>query len=107
MNYEEILIDELVYIRQIVRNRKQWKLSDEIRNYLDTKLAFVFDTKEGQEVYHLSEEYFKLQDRFPETKMLSKRQYVEYKIKQDINADKFFDAWIYSMQQSIKSANKA
>lgn len=51
--------DELVYLREIVREQKDFKLSDEIRNILDSRGSFVFDTKYGQEVFHLGSGYIR------------------------------------------------
>jgi hypothetical protein len=99
-------IDELIEDRRIARENKNWKLSDEIRNHLDSKLIFIFDTKDGQEVYYLPESYFKNKSRKPETVAMNNRQFVEYKIKQDINAEKLCDAWLFSMNQSIKTKPK-
>ena len=52
MKFEDKYIDELVDLRNEAREQKNWKLSDEIRDYLDTKHTFIFDTNEGQVVYH-------------------------------------------------------
>lgn len=49
--------DELVYLREIARQDKDFQKSDEIRNILDSRGSFVFDTKDGQVVYHLGIEY--------------------------------------------------
>lgn len=100
MDFENKYIDELIEDRKEARENKNWKLSDEIRDYLDTKLVFVFDAKWGQEVYYLTDGYFKNQDRKIETIAMSKRQYLEYRIKQDINADKNFEAWLFSTRRS-------
>jgi hypothetical protein len=100
MAFESKYIDELIEDRKYARANKNWKLSDEIRDYLDTKLVFVFDAKWGQEVYYLTEGYFKNQERKIETMAMSKRQFVEYKIQQDIKAEKNFEAWLYSTRKS-------
>ena len=100
MDFESKYIDELIDERKEARANKNWKLSDEIRDYLDTKLVFVFDAKWGQEVYYLTDNYFKTQERKIETIAMSKRQYIEYKIKQDINADRNFEAWLFSTRRS-------
>lgn len=89
-------IDHFIEDRKNARSNKDWKLSDEIRDYLDTQLVFIFDAKHGQEIYYLTENYFKNQDRNIETTAMSKRQYVERQIKQDITANNSFDAWLYS-----------
>ena len=96
----KIGIDELIEDRKDARVNKNWKLSDEIRDYLDTKLVFVFDANWGQEIYYLTAGYFKNQERKIETIAMSKRQYVEHRIKQDINAEKNFLAWLFSTRRS-------
>lgn len=102
MNFEDHYIDGLIEFRKVARESKDWKLSDEIRAFLDTKLVFVFDTKEGQEVYYLCEKYFKNHDKKIETIALSKRQYVEFRIKQDIRNENNFEAWLFSMKPKLK-----
>lgn len=42
----------LVYLREQARLNKDWSLSDNIRDKLEGMNTFVFDTKEGQEVYY-------------------------------------------------------
>ena len=49
--------DELVYLREMARQDKDFKKSDEIRSILDSIGSFVFDTKDGQVVYRLGIEY--------------------------------------------------
>lgn len=134
MNFEGKYIDELLERRYLARENKDWKLSDEIRNYLDSKFVFVFDTKEGQEIYHMPESHFdkvynypekrieeedgsvtiipawsetKLQklERLHNIKFTTKRQFVEWEIKQDIKVEKFFEAWLYSTLESMKRNN--
>lgn len=94
-------IDELIDLRVLARSYKYWLLSDSIRKFLDSKLVFIFDTKDGQEVYHLNEGYFK-----KKPVEMSNRQYVEHRIKEDIIAEKNFDAWLYSINKSRKEENK-
>lgn len=94
-------IEQLIYERSLARLAKNWGKSDEIRNTLDNNLVFVFDTKVGQDVYYLTDGYFKRQDKMIETIGLSKRQYVEYRIKQEIKANANFDAWLFSINQRI------
>ena len=108
MDFENKYIDELIEIRKDARENKDWKLSDEIRNYLDGKLVFVFDTKDNegkqfQEVHYLTEGYFEKAERIENIhniKFKTKREFVEWSIKQDIQLEKRMDAWIYSMQSS-------
>jgi hypothetical protein len=132
--------EELIYRRQEARTNKDWKLSDQIRGYLDSKFVFVFDTKDDdgnpfQETYWLCESYFNLDEvyHYPEIEEVldkdgeikiayapawfetkrekvarlngvkapkSNREYVEFKIKSDIQSEKRMEAWMYSMSQS-------
>lgn len=94
--YNNIPTYELIDIREECRKNKDFKISDDIRDYLDHQLLFVFDSKDGPDIYSLYESYFK---RKPEN--MSNRQYVEKRIKDDIRAEQQCDAWIYSIQQSI------
>ena len=52
MDFENKYVSELIDIRKEERKNKDWELSDDIRDYLDTKQSFVFDTREGKVVYH-------------------------------------------------------
>lgn len=122
MNLEDKHIDELIELRKEAREKKDWKLSDEIRNYLDAKLVFIFDTKDGQEVYNLTEKYFKkeemqsriktieneiailtkIKEKVVSISKLNSRQYVEYRIQENIKSEKNFDAWLYSVKQNLQ-----
>ena len=88
MKFEDKYIDELVDLRNEAREQKNWKLSDEIRDYLDTKHTFIFDTNEGQVVYHGQEKT---------------RQKLINQLKKEARAEKIFDAWLFSMRESIIS----
>ena len=103
MIYEDKHIDELISMRIVARQNKDWQLADELRNYMDNKLVFIFDVKDGQDVYWLNHAYFLSKDKFLETLAMNNRQYVEYRIKRDIRAENNFDAWLYSMNNSKKS----
>ena len=78
-----MFIDELIDLREYWRINKSFNMSDNIRNELDSKSVFVFDTKEGQVVYHESKGTTRKQltDRLDKSKQSNKR----------------FDAWLYSM----------
>ena len=102
MNLDYFFVDELIAVREDARRYKDWKTSDLIRDYLDKILVFAFDTKDGQEVYYVTPEYFKFRPKLEKTKNLSDRQYVEYKIKESIRAENNLDAWIYSMTMRDK-----
>lgn len=87
MNFETKYIDELIAIREEARQEKNWKLSDDIRDYLDTKHVYVFDTPNQQVVYHRTG---------------GTRQDLINQIKEDQRAQKLFDAWLYSMNISVE-----
>jgi hypothetical protein len=118
MDFTTLLIEELIEARRKARVAKDWKSSDELRNYLDTKRVFIFDTKDGQEIHYLPESYFRLKVKtensvkvktftewFNDTSRvtMTERQYLELQIKNDIDADKNFDAWLFSTKKSIKA----
>lgn len=90
-------IDELIDIRANARLSKDWLLCDKIRDKLDEHLVFIFDGTEGQEVYYLTEKYFKFKNKFKETNAMSNRKYVEYRIKQDIKHEGIFNGWLHSV----------
>ena len=73
MDFESKYIEELIEERKIAREIKNWKLCDEIRNYLDLKNIFIFDTKLGQEIWYLTEGYFKRKDNSITTTAMSNR----------------------------------
>ena len=92
MELDNKYISELIEIRKKARANNNYALSDEIRNYLDDKESFVFDTKEGQVVYH-------------ELKGMTRSKLIE-KINREKQANKLFDAWLYSMNKS-EGVNKS
>ena len=79
-------ISELIHIREKARENKNYNLCDEIRDYLDTKQCFIFDTKDGQLVYH-----------YP--KGMTRDKLIK-NINRDKRGEKLFDAWLYSIKQS-------
>ena len=93
-------IDELIEERRIARLNKDWKRSDEIRSLLDEHLVFVFDNRWGQQIYYLTEKYFKFKHKLEKTKSMSNRQYVEYRIQEDERVEKVLQAWIYTINRS-------
>ena len=82
MKIEDKYIDELVDLRRKAREQKNWKLSDKIRDYLDTKHSFVFDTKDGQVIYHGA--------KGTRTDLINQ-------LKEDSRAVKIFNSWLYSL----------
>lgn len=55
MNYSEMLTDELTDIREVEYRYRNFNVTDEIRNILDSRGSFCIDTPDGQEVYHMGE----------------------------------------------------
>lgn len=102
MNFEHYYIEELIEVRKQSKANKDWKLCDNIRNYLDEKLVFIFDSKEGQEVYYLPSIYF-----IRKPIELTNRQFLEFRIKQEAQANKNFDAWLFSINQSKKKNHES
>ena len=94
--YDCLPIDQLINIREELKLQKNYKEADSIRDYLDSKYVFIFDSKNGQEVYHLTEKFFKFKSKFEETDKMSNRKYVEYYLMQEKRAEKILDAWTFS-----------
>lgn len=91
----------LLEIREKARENKDWSLSDQIRDILDERLDFVFDTKEGQLLHSYSESFFKNMPKIAciyNLNFTNKRQFVEWKLKDDIRINALVDSWIYSNQ---------
>ena len=78
-----MLVHELLDKRKLARQNKDWKKSDVIRDKLDKRFVFVFDTPNGEDVYF-------------ELKGMTRDKLIE-KINKDKRAEKQFDAWLYSM----------
>lgn len=103
--FDAITIEELIDKRRIAREEKLWNLSDQIRDYLDTKLVFIFDSKQGQGIYYLTPEFFKVHKMEYIIDFKWARKKVESSIQKNIRADKNFDAWLTSMNHKINSGN--
>ena len=80
---EAFTIDELIDLRQEARTEKNWKLSDEIRTYLDSQHSFIFDTTDGQVIYHRSK---------------GTRMELIAELKVEARSEKMFNSWLYSLQ---------
>ena len=80
---EAFTIDELINLRQEARDEKNWKLSDEIRTYLDSRHSFIFDTNDGQVIYH---------------RLNGTREELIIHLKENALAEKIFNSWLYSLQ---------
>ncbi|OYW19981.1 MAG: hypothetical protein B7Z54_02405 [Sphingobacteriales bacterium 12-47-4] len=89
-------VDELIHLRGELRKSKQWKPADDIRDFLETKLVFVFDAQWGQQAFYLTSSYFKFKDKFDHTREMSNRKYVEYRIAEDSRHERIFDGWLQS-----------
>lgn len=76
----------LVYQREIARENKDWALSDQIRDELDKRHTFVFDTEDGQVVYY---------------EIKGTRQDLIDKLNTNKRAEANFDAWLFSMKSKI------
>jgi len=85
-DYDALFVDEVLEVRMLARENKNWKLSDDIRNYLDDKLIFIFDVKglDGkpfQEVDYLYDAYFNnilsYKERYEEEGVKKERTIVE------------------------------
>mgnify|MGYP003655787070 CR=1 FL=1 len=86
MNFEGYYIDELIELRKQSRLERDWALSDDIRDYLDSKHIFIFDHKEGQEVYH---------------RTTGTRQELIEEIEKDRQAEKRFESWLFSTKSGV------
>ena len=103
-------VDEFLIQRKEARENENFKLSDMIREYLDDLNVYVFDTKDNdgkpfQEVWYLPESYFKNMkkiEKIIKKEFKNKREFVEYRIKQDIIAEKRLDAWLYTIGEMSK-----
>ena len=97
-------IDRLLLQRKQARTEKNWPLSDKLRDELDDNHVFVFDQKDGsQKAYQRGSEFFVHMVKAGGLYGIvfkSKRHYVEWRLQQEVLADKRFDAWLYSIQQS-------
>jgi chaperone required for assembly of F1-ATPase len=107
---DKLCVDEILEIRKLTRQNKNWKLSDEIRNYLDDKLIFIFDSNDFQDVYYLNDKYFHVIDKIEKIhniKFSSKRKFVEWNIKRDIKSEDNFEAWLYTnLSKSVNYEKK-
>ena len=94
----KINIDRLIHNRGLYMAAKNYQQTDEIRDLLDTQLVFIFDHKDGfQETHYLPQSYFKSMakiERIRNTKFKNKRQFVEFRLREDRQAEKLFDNWL-------------
>jgi len=83
---EDYYLSELVDLRNIARQEKDWEICDKIRNYLDTKNIIIFDTPDGQIVHY-------------ELKGTTRQDVID-RINKNKRLDRIFDAWLYSTSKS-------
>lgn len=57
MRIQDHNTDFLCAVREKAKEYKNYLLSDQIRNELDSRGSFCFDTPKGQVVYHLGKGY--------------------------------------------------
>lgn len=117
-------IDILLDYRKNKRLEKNWSESDRVRNLLDEMNVFVFDLPKGQYMtYFLDDSFFKwlevigdvklkkdvyifrsrvIQDESTFKSFTTKRKYVEYVLEQERQAEARQEAWLYTMQESIR-----
>ncbi len=108
MNYSNFHDDELILYRNELRRKQDWARADEIRAYLDSRFVFVFDHKEGPPtIYWATPAQFRfLKEKphhFPDW---TPRQYLEYRIKKDIAAEKAAASWQATMLKKIEDEKK-
>lgn len=64
MDYKSTLTDELTDIRENEYKLRNFKITDAIRDELDSRGSFCIDTPDGQEVYHMGEKWFNKRKEF-------------------------------------------
>ncbi len=95
------MIGYLLIMRRAARAEKRWECSDVIRDILDSLGAFVFDEKDGeQRVMRRDEKFFVHMEKAGMLNNMTfenRREYLKWRIQQDIRANKMFDAWLFTM----------
>lgn len=88
-------------MRRTARAEKRWECSDVIRDIMDSLGAFVFDEKDGEQIVLRREDKFFVHMEkagvLNKTTFASKREYLKWRIQQDVRANKMFDAWLFTM----------
>ena len=91
--------------RAACRAIRNWKESDRLRDELDALGVFVIDQADGeQKAIRLNEDFFRHMKKVEEMhgiSFVSRRKYLEWRIQQDARAEKAFEAWLFSMRQSM------
>ena len=86
MKLEGKYIDELIDFRKKARENRNWALADRIRHHLDQRHSFIFDTENGQVIYH--------------EPGLTRKQLI-LKLRREARAEKLFESWLYSVKASF------
>lgn len=86
MNFNNKYVDELIELRKEAREKRNWQLSDEIRDFLDANHSFVFDTQTGQIVYH--------------QKSGSRQDFIKI-MKNESKGERIFDSWLVSLNAGL------
>lgn len=97
--------DLLLEMREQARKLGDYGTSDLIRDELDRRLVFVFDTKDGPEVYYLFDGYFRANYSNGQ-ELQTKRAFLEARIAWERKADKAFDAWLKTMGEVVASKER-
>ena len=79
---------ELVEVRRLAREDKNWVIADKIRDYLDGRAVIIMDTPEGEVVYYELDG--------------TTRKDVIARINKNKRLDAMVDAWIYTVKSSVK-----
>ena len=92
MNLKEKYTEELIYLRKRARDSNYYDLSDLIRTELDSRFSFVFDTPDGQVIYH-------------ELKGMTRAKVIE-KINKNIKSNNVWDARLYTLRKQNENEEK-
>lgn len=99
-----LTVKHIIQDRLKARTAKDWITSDRLRDKLDAMGVYVFDGSNGkQNAMELDDAYFQHMEKAAtmyDIQFDSRRKYVEFRLKQDLTAEKRFEAWLYTMQQS-------
>lgn len=136
-------IDEKIDYRHLQRLKKNFDLTDKLRNDLEKDFIFINDLKDGsQEVYYMTQNFpnkmqeanqkyllRQLIEKFPnrlkefseqkineflnsddvknvaislKLKFLTLRGYFDHLLKEDRNAESYFESWLHRMNEQLR-----
>jgi len=139
-------IDEKIEVRRMARIGKNFILSDSLRKELEGELIFINDLpNDAQEIYYLTEKYFKHMYKIKENhalvsqqiielqsvkstdetqkqllslqsiktflekskalKITNKREYFDYRQREDIQAEGYFQSWLFRTNEQLKKVS--